>query len=415
MQFVTMQADRWTRTGGNIFLHKIGERTQRVMLIEAGINTILQFIIILCIGAAVSVYISRNSHSAASVTGSILNFLYPFLISVILIFAIYFLINMEFLAFHPSDPDSLLTVMTVTLTALLLQIFREVRRGRDKGRDRLFDNPLFLSLFELSMILILFFCMGSTPIMQALAQVRRYYFYFFLMFLAACLMIVLTVSQSVRRRALRKLADNRKVTRLKQAQYENMVKRRQEMNRIRGEYDQSLDEILSLIEAGRVQEAEVRLENLSDRIEATKEYPWCGIPVINAMLTEKSNQCRRDNIRFTADMLLPDKLSIQDLDLCIALGNLLDNAIHECRKSPDDTDIRPEISLVGKYRQGYLVLKCTNSFFSGNNRIPSVPEGTGYGLKILEDLAGRYDGNFYFEMSDLACTAQLSLLLNKGN
>ena len=34
--------------------------------------------------------------------------------------------------------------------------------------------------------------------------------------------------------------------------------------------------------------------------------------------------------------ILPRELSIEDVDLCVLLGNLLDNALEACEKIPED-------------------------------------------------------------------------------
>ena len=211
----------------------------------------------------------------------------------------------------------------------------------------------------------------------------------------------------------------RHLSELEQAHYQEIEKRREEMAKIRHDYNNQLASVRFLLRSGKIEESDQMLAALSERIESTREYPYCGIPIINAILSEKKLLCEEQGTRLTAEISLPDELSVNNLDLCSALGNLLDNAIRACGKLTNRTEdgetensritgnaAAPEIRLSCGIRNGYLIVKTVNP--SGNG--PGVkPEGTGYGHKILRDLAKRYQGDFFTEYKDGTFTAQLSL------
>ncbi len=69
----------------------------------------------------------------------------------------------------------------------------------------------------------------------------------------------------------------------------------------------------------------------------------------------------------------------------------------------------PVIILSCKISQGYLVLHCTNPVYSEQCK---TPEGTGYGLKILKDMAKRYSGDFFIRRTEKSFFAKLSLALS---
>ena len=64
------------------------------------------------------------------------------------------------------------------------------------------------------------------------------------------------------------------------------------------------------------------------------------------------------------------------------------------------------IRLAARTAGNYLIIKCENPPAEAPGRIP---EGTGYGLKILQDMAKRYEGDFRTDYRDYLFTAQLSL------
>ena len=236
----------------------------------------------------------------------------------------------------------------------------------------------------------------------------EYVIVFNALFFSTFALAVILFNQSEKEEIELELHEVRRVSELEQMHYQEIEKRREEMAKIRHDYNNMLSSIQHLLSAGEIRETREMLAELTDRIERTREYPFCGVPIINAVLTEKEQICRQYGIRLHAELLLPEELSISDLDLCSALGNLMDNAIRACRRLAEDAGAAcsgPEIRLSCGVVNGYLIVKAVNP----TDKAPGgKPEGTGYGLKILADLAKRYNGDFFTEYRDGSFTAQLS-------
>ena len=101
--------------------------------------------------------------------------------------------------------------------------------------------------------------------------------------------------------------------------------------------------------------------------------------------------------------------SVAPLDLCSMFSNLLDNAIRACEELPEDKRI---IDLSARNQGDYLLIRCDNPALEhpGNQ-----PQGTGYGKKILRDIAERYHGEFQTSFADGVFTARLILLSEKNS
>lgn len=69
------------------------------------------------------------------------------------------------------------------------------------------------------------------------------------------------------------------------------------------------------------------MEDLYGSMDRGRIPRYCSSPAINAILHEKEQICLQDHIRFAIDLKLDGPLMIPSLDLCIALGNILDNAL----------------------------------------------------------------------------------------
>ena len=61
-----------------------------------------------------------------------------------------------------------------------------------------------------------------------------------------------------------------------------------------------------------------------------------GNLMVDAILNSKITQAMNKEIQVTCDATLGEQLFISDMDMCIILGNVLDNAIESCEKIPKE-------------------------------------------------------------------------------
>lgn len=304
-------------------------------------------------------------------------------------------------------PEMAMGSAITALIGLLLQwgVCEGWCRLRQKGKVIRFPALFAVFLMAELMPLLLLYHNETDAYSE---EFRRYLlFYTCVLFGAFCLAYIL-FNQAEKEQMEQELHQVRDLSQRERQHYASIEERREEMAKIRHDYSNLTASVLRLLQDGAVEEAKDLLQELSTRIQSTKEYPYCGIPIVNAVLEEKKQQCDRLHVAFRAELLLPDQLPISHLDLCSALGNLLDNAIRACRQIETG---RPGITLMAGLVSGYLVIKCQNP----SPKAPGEkPDGTGYGFKILSDIAARYQGDFFTEYRGGAFTAQLSLFLPRG-
>jgi sensor histidine kinase regulating citrate/malate metabolism len=124
----------------------------------------------------------------------------------------------------------------------------------------------------------------------------------------------------------------------------------------------------------------------------------------------------RKNIDFKTDLIIPENIGINSLDLCIVLGNSLENAIEACEQLTDSQD--KYIELIAKIIGTHIVLQITNSFYGDivktDNKIRSSKGGIshGIGLTNIRETANKYNGNVeikysenIFEITIIMCTS----------
>ena len=106
---------------------------------------------------------------------------------------------------------------------------------------------------------------------------------------------------------------------------------------------------------------------------------------------------------------MPKDLPIEDTDISIFLGNLLENAYYACVK----TD-KPWIKITGNYSDGCFVLQIENTFSSeirkkGDKLYSTKHDGFGIGTNSVHTVAEKYDGFTNFEVNDGIFTASMTL------
>ncbi|MDR1438899.1 MAG: GHKL domain-containing protein [Clostridiales bacterium] len=223
-------------------------------------------------------------------------------------------------------------------------------------------------------------------------------------FAANVLLLAYTISHEKKAAAQESLREARHRRDLEKSHYEAVERRREELDMICKAFSGELEAIAGFAQSGNGEEAREGISALAERISHTKDSPYCAIPVINAILTEKQQNCAAAGIDLAVDLYLPDALAVEPMHLCSIFSNLLDNAIAACMKAQGAG--KPVIRLSALTDGDYLFIKAANPSAEPDKPAP----GRGYGTRILKELAKQYDGDFQSGYRDGMFTAVVSLL-----
>lgn len=123
-----------------------------------------------------------------------------------------------------------------------------------------------------------------------------------------------------------------------------------------------------------------------------------GNVMIDAILNSKISLASHQDIQINAKAIVPADLntSISEVDLCIILGNLMDNAIEACLQIPDKDKrfIRVYIDIM----KGQLYLYVMNASYGKLTRIgkryhsTKTEEYHGFGLLRMDKTVDKYNG-----------------------
>ena len=88
------------------------------------------------------------------------------------------------------------------------------------------------------------------------------------------------------------------------------------------------------------------------------------------------------------------EIKISNYDLCRILTNLIDNQIEATDNFLENRDVE----LFIKITPANIVIKSTNMYKNSSKKKPTNKDFHGYGQKIINDIAKKYNGKYKFSI-----------------
>ncbi|MDR0915022.1 MAG: GHKL domain-containing protein [Oscillospiraceae bacterium] len=136
---------------------------------------------------------------------------------------------------------------------------------------------------------------------------------------------------------------------------------------------------------------------------------FCNHAIADALLSWYAKNMKAENIAFRVEAVISSDIPIESADLCVLLGNLLENA----RKAAGEAISSPYVYLRAKTSKNMLVLEVENSYSGNlqqeNGELVSTKESGGHGLKSVRMLCEKHRGEFVTSWTDDKFTALVLL------
>lgn len=169
----------------------------------------------------------------------------------------------------------------------------------------------------------------------------------------------------------------------------------EELREFRHDLKNKMLVLYELLEKNETREAVNYLRKLAERIELVQTYSQSGNVVIDSIINYKLSQAEKQGCRIQTEIFLPSKILIEEDDLIVVIGNLLDNAIEAIEKLKENKYIQVKI----KYDRGCLLVKVVNSFDSHvivkKGKLQTrkgKQEFHGIGLQSVQNVVDKYQG-----------------------
>ncbi len=115
---------------------------------------------------------------------------------------------------------------------------------------------------------------------------------------------------------------------------------------------------------------------------------------IDAALNSKLSLAKAKGIRVNAKAVVPGELMIKEVDLCVIIGNLLDNAIEACAKGDKEKQfIRVYIDILKEQLYIYVSNSMADNIQKHGGQYLSTKRGNhGFGLMRIDRVVQKYNG-----------------------
>ncbi len=194
------------------------------------------------------------------------------------------------------------------------------------------------------------------------------------------------------------------------AEVETMYK---QMRRWRHDYRNHIGVMKAYAAKGDMEAIKKYLDKLDTDLNTVDTVIKTGNSMADAILNSKISLAKSKGIEVKATAHIPVALTISDLDLCVIIGNLFDNAIDASVMLPEgERVIRVYMDI--KSNQLYISftnftagkkLKKLNGIFSSTKR-----EGShGFGLVSIDEIVKKYGGYLSRNSEDGAFTTEILL------
>ncbi len=202
---------------------------------------------------------------------------------------------------------------------------------------------------------------------------------------------------------------------LSQQYYRALVDSIEQERELRHDFSHHLRVLKLMLAQSRFDDLGKYLSGLIGHGEATPPARYCACYAANVLLDHYSRQAQEHGIAFCCDAAIPEWEAEESAQLCIVLGNLLQNALEGCLRLHEEQP--REISLLARVVNDNLTIEVTNSFDGiltqedGKILTRKKEQGHGLGLSSVAGVAESRHGFFCTSHDDKQFTARVVLRL----
>ena len=181
---------------------------------------------------------------------------------------------------------------------------------------------------------------------------------------------------------------------LMEHQYDEIKSVYMDMRGWRHDYHNHMQVMKAQLALGNTEEMGAYLDQLERELDRVDTFVRSGNLMVDAILNSKLTLARRQEVAVNCSAKAPKRLSVEDVDLCVILGNLLDNALEACA----------QVEKEKRFLRLYLTVNKSQLYFSVQNAAKEEPDfdasryisrkrgNHGLGMKRVKAAVDKYDG-----------------------
>jgi hypothetical protein len=162
-----------------------------------------------------------------------------------------------------------------------------------------------------------------------------------------------------------------------------------EASRIWHDIDKHMKVARSLVSSGLAEEAKQHVDELGAQLQSMpRAEQTLANAVISALLEQESRKAKECNVQMACGIRAVGDMAAGTVDLCVVLGNVIDNAIEACSLLPEGAERKVDVSVSGK--NGSVLIDVKNPFDPKAER--AKPGRRGYGIQNVRRVVERRNG-----------------------
>lgn len=182
---------------------------------------------------------------------------------------------------------------------------------------------------------------------------------------------------------------------MQRAQYSMLQKQIEDTRHARHDLKQHLNVIQGCLESGDVARLKDYITKYGQKLSTLSPKTYCSNYAVDAVIRHYGERAQEHGIRFDSHIVFPSQLWISEPDICILLGNLLENAVDACITEPAESPFIQIHARVAGERAISITVdnSCPNppvmkdGFF-----LSSKHSGNGTGTISIRNIAAQYNG-----------------------
>ena len=207
-----------------------------------------------------------------------------------------------------------------------------------------------------------------------------------------------------------------KLLTMQSSYYQKVEDSQREITSLRHDLKKHLHSLVVFLKAGQYVEALTYIEQIYESANGMKVPLTGGNSMVNILVNNAQQQAAACSVPLTANIMVPPELPVDNVDLCIILGNLLDNALEACCRMVKGADrfIHTEI----RCQKAFLIISISNSYNGQlrmeGNRYESIKIGEQYcgiGLSNVSTVIHKYNGDMKISHNNDVFTVSVMLPL----
>lgn len=219
----------------------------------------------------------------------------------------------------------------------------------------------------------------------------------------------LVIANSLNRSA--KLQQENHFLSMERKRYDNLHSAIEETRQARHDMRHHFAQLSAMAEEGDLMRIKQYLSRAQEKIP-NLDMHFCENRAADSVISHYSTLAQRKNIPFYAQIDLPEKLPVDEIDMCLILSNLLENALEASMRTDESRHL---IKVEAYMHSGRLLLIQVENAFDGEIKEAagafqsSKRNGSGIGIQSVRCMAEKNGGDSTFTYDNGIFTAKVML------